>query len=344
MLVAIMKSTMTRLRRHEKSDISWEGALELLKIPYEYINCYDYDVVSKLKDYTHLIWHYENYMNADLMEAQNILDTAEKMGLKVFPNHNTGWHFDDKIAEVYALQAVKAPIPENWMFYEPDVCFNWLKSEARYPLIGKLRRGSGSNNVKLLKNKKEAVAYAKKMFSGGFSPAQSLLYKTYSKAQSTKDIKTLMNRIKKIPDFLISRKYGKGIPRERGYCYFQEFIKNDGYDIKIAVAGNKCSYLVRNVRKGSFKASGGGDIFYDNKLVKKNIIRSAFEAADKLGMQCVGFDYVVDQRSGKGYIIEMCYGFDFKAIFDCGGYWDRNLVWHQESLNIPLEVVKKLVE
>ena len=82
---------------------------------------------------------------------------------------------------------------------------------------------------------------------------------------------------------------------------------------------------------------------YD-KLIKKNIIRSAFEAADKLGMQCVGFDYVVDQRSGKGYIIEMCYGFDFKAIFDCGGYWDRNLVWHQKSLNIPLEVVKKLVE
>ena len=182
------------------------------------------------------------------------------------------------------------------------------------------------------------------MFSGGFSPAQSLLYKTYSKAQSTKDIKTLVNRIKKIPDFLISRKYGKGIPREKGYCYFQEFIKNEGYDIKIAVAGNKCSYLVRNVRKGSFKASGGGDIFYDNKLIKKNIIRSAFEAADKLGMQCVGFDYVVDQRSGKGYIIEMCYGFDFKAIFDCGGYWDRNLVWHQKSLNIPLEVVKKLVE
>ena len=344
MRVAIMKSTMTRLRSQETGDTTWTGALDVLGIPYEYINCYDYDIITKLKGFTHLIWHYENYMNADLMEAQNILDTAERLGLKVFPNHDTGWHFDDKIAEAYALEAAGAPTPGNWMFYEPDVCINWLKSEARYPLVGKLRRGSGSNNVKLLRNEKEAVAYAKKMFAGGFSPAQSLLYKTYSKVQSTRNIKTLVKRIKKIPDFLISRRYGKGIPREKGYCYFQQFINNNGYDIKIAVVGDKCSYFARNVRKGSFKASGGGDFFYDHSLIKKALVKSAFKAADNIGMQCVGFDYVVDKKTGKGLIIEMCYGFDFKAVYDCGGYWDRNFVWHNETLNVPLEVVKNMIE
>ena len=185
---------------------------------------------------------------------------------------------------------------------------------------------------------------AKKMFAGGFSPAQSLLYKTYSKVQSTRNIKTLVKRIKKIPDFLISRRYGKGIPREKGYCYFQQFINNNGYDIKIAVVGDKCSYFARNVRKGSFKASGGGDFFYDHSLIKKALVKSAFKAADNIGMQCVGFDYVVDKKTGKGLIIEMCYGFDFKAVYDCGGYWDRNFVWHNEPLNVPLEVVKNMIE
>ena len=76
--------------------------------------------------------------------------------------------------------------------------------------------------------------------------------------------------------------------------------------------------------------------------MNENIIRSAFDTADKLGMQCVGFDYVVDKKTGQGLIIEMCYGFDFQAIYDCGGYWDRDFVWHKEAMNVPLEVINNM--
>ena len=41
-------------------------------------------------------------------------------------------------------------------------------------------------------------------------------------------------------------------------------------------------------------------------------------------------------------IIEMCYGFDFQAIYDCGGYWDRDFVWHKEAMNVPLEVINNM--
>ena len=339
--VAICQSELFRKRKDEDSYEEW---LKKNNIPYENLDCYSSDIISKLDNYSALIWHYSNFMNADLMEAQHILDIAEEKGLKVYPNHNTAWHFDDKIAEMYALQSVNAPIPESWVFYDLDKCLNWLEKEAKYPLVAKLRRGSGSNNVKLLKNAADAKGYAKHMFHKGYSPAQSLAYKTYSKVQSTYSIDILKSRIKKIPKFLKSLQYSKGMVNEIGYCYFQEFIKNDGYDIKVAVANGKCSFLLRKTRKGSYKASGSGDIFYDKAYVTEQIISSAQEAAKALKMQCVGFDYVVRASDGKGFIVEMCHGFDHEAIAECGGYWDENHIWHDEPLDVADEIMKQIVE
>ena len=336
----------TLLSRHQKNNAvttqSWTQWLDDNEIPWERIDCYSTDIVSRLPNYSALLWHYENYSNADLMEAQNILDVAESMGLKVYPDHHTAWHFDDKIAEMYALQAVGAPIPESWVFYELSKCLEWLEKDAPYPIVAKLRRGSGSNNVKLLHNASEAKHYAKKMFSKGFSPAQSLAYKAYSKVQSTRDFKTFINRAKKIPDFLWSRRFGKGLPIERGYCYFQKYIENSGYDIKLAVVGEKCSFLTRHVRKADFRASGSGDIFYDRSLVPEEAVRSAFEAVKGLKAQCIGFDYVVESKTLKPYIIEMCHGFDVDAIYRANGYWTPDLVWHDKPLNVKAEILENM--
>lgn len=343
--VAICKSLLSRHKTNDAIIIpSWTEWLDEHGIPWEYIDCYDTDIISKLPNYSGLIWHYENYSNADLMEAQNILDIASSMGLRVYPDHNTAWHFDDKIAEMYALQAVGAPIPKSWVFYELETCLKWLENECKYPIVAKLRRGSGSNNVKLIKNYSDAKKYAKRMFGEGVSPAQSIVYKTFSKVQSTKDWKTFVNRFKKIPDFLWSRRFGKGLPNEKGYCYFQQYIPNNNFDIKVAVVNGKCSFLTRHTRKADFRASGSGDIFYDKNLITDDIIQSAFDAADKLGVQCVGFDYVTNRKTNKGCIIEMCHGFDADAIYECGGYWDRGLKWHDEPLNVKYEIMEQMFE
>ena len=311
-------------------------------IPYEIVDCYRYDIISKLYNYSGLIWPIGNWVLPDILEGRNILRIAEQKGLKVFPNQNTVWHFDDKIAEMYALQSVNAPIPKSWVFYVLDDCLEFLET-AQYPLIAKLRCGSGASNVKMLKTKSGAIKYAKRMFEKGFDPSPSLLYKAYSKAQSSRDWKTIVSRVKRIPEFLNTRRHGKQLPREKGYCYFQEFIPNDGFDLKIAVVGDKLSFLVRDVRKGDFRASGGGSLYYDNKLVSNNIIQSAFKTSEALGLQCMGFDYVVDKNSGEGKIIEMCYGFDWTAIRDANGYWDKNGIWYDEQLLVLEEVLENIM-
>ena len=73
--------------------------------------------------------------------------------------------------------------------------------------------------------------------------------------------------------------------KEKGYVYFQEFIPNDGFDLKIVVIGDKLSFIGRKIRKDDFRASGGGDLFYDKNLVTQNVISSAFSTNDKLGLQ-----------------------------------------------------------
>ena len=98
------------------------------------------------------------------MVARSILYSAEQMGLRVFPNFCTAWHFDDKIAETYLLQSVKAPIPRSWVFYSSDSAARFFESDCEYPVVAKLRCGSGSNNVRLIRDRKEAISNVQTMF------------------------------------------------------------------------------------------------------------------------------------------------------------------------------------
>ncbi len=321
---------------------SWAEYCQENGIYYEFVDCYQPDVIERLKNFDCLFWHIGNYVLQDMMMGRSILFAANNMGLKIFPDYNTSWHFDDKVAETYLLQSGGIPIPDSWMFYLYEDCANWLINKANYPLIAKLRCGSGSNNVRLLRTKEEAIKYAKKMFRGGYKTHPSLLFKTKSQVLSSSDWKTIKARFKRIPEFLHTLSRAKMFPNEKGYVFFQEFIPNDGYDLKIVVVGDKLSFIGRNIRKGDYRASGGGDLFYEKKLISQDIISSAFEASDKFHFQCMGYDYVVDKTTGKGKIVEISYGFSHVALLNAGGFFDRNGVWYNEPLNAPVEVIKNI--
>ena len=338
--LGICESILSQQRKNFGLDMDIRPFLDEQGIPYVEIDGYAYDIIKKMDELSGLYWWYSHYGFSDKAEAQHILDIAESKGLRVYPNHNTAWHFDDKIAEMYALQNVHAQIPQSWVFYRREDCDTWINEKAEFPIVAKLRNGSGSNNVKLLKTREQAHTYCKRMFSSGLKSAPSLAYKTFSKVQSTKDWKTFIHRFKQIPNFLKARAMAMSLGTEKEYCYFQEFVPNDGFDLKIVVVNNKLGFLARSVRKGDFRASGGGDIFYDKRLVTKSIIDEAFRVADELKTQCMGFDYVVDSRTGNGLIVEMCHGFDHEAIYDAGGYFDREGNWYDIPLHCGRETIK----
>jgi len=84
-------------------------------------------------------------------------------------------------------------------------------------------------------------------------------------------------------------------------------------------------------------------LFYDKGKVTKNVIDSAFRVSDELGFRCMGYDYVVDAKTGEGKIIEISYGFSHAAVLSAEGYFDRNGIWIDQALNVPYEILSSLI-
>lgn len=238
--------------------IPWIKYCKENNLDYEVVNCYDSDIIQKLRGFDILLWHFGNYSYQDMKFARSILYTAKNMGLKVFPDYNDSWHFDDKIAETYLLQSINAPIPKSWMFYSKDKVEDWLKKDPQFPVVAKLKSGSGSHNVKLIESADEMRRYSNKMFNKGLSPVPSFLYKATSNLKSSKSMKDIKARLKRLPEFIRTLSGAKEFANEKGYVYLQEFTPNDGFDLKIVAVGNKLSFIGRNIREGDFRASGGG--------------------------------------------------------------------------------------
>jgi len=321
----------------------WINYCKENNIPYEIVDCYHTNIINQLKDFDCLLWHFSNYSYSDMLFARSILYSAKQMGLKIFPDYNDAWHFDDKVAEMYALQAINAPIPKSFVFYDLLSFDNWLKTKPILPIVGKLRTGSGSHNVKLLKTEYQLRQYAKRMLSKGYDPAPSLIYKTSSNIRSSHDWETFKKKFKRIPEFFRVLAGAKKFSNERGYVYLQEFIPNKGYDMKVVVVGNKLSGFVRPVRSHDFRASGCGEAFFDKQYFTKSIIKSAFEIADSLDTQCIGFDYVVNKETGEGLIVEISYGFSNLYVMSSKAYFDIDCNWHDEPLNAPEEILKNMI-
>jgi hypothetical protein len=51
--------------------------------------------------------------------ARRLLPVIEReLKLVVYRNQNTCWHYDDKIAQAYLLEAAGIPVPKTWVWFE----------------------------------------------------------------------------------------------------------------------------------------------------------------------------------------------------------------------------------
>lgn len=311
--------------------------LEREKISFLLVNAYDTNIISFLKsnEITHFFWHFHHIIPKDILMARYLLFSLEKIGIKVYPNFNTSWHFDDKVAQKYLLEAHNAPIVDSWVFYNIQDALIWLK-EAEYPLVAKLRRGAGSYNVIKLNNYNEARKYTRKMLGKGVNPAPRPLADVKTKfnvAKNSNGLKGVIKRLKKAPRFIREVLNARNnFPYEKGYVYFQKFIAGADCDYRIAMVGNKAWGSKRLVRKNDFRASGAGQSIEDPNLIPLELVKLSFELKNSLDVQSIAFDYVLDSDS-KPYIVEISYCFGFDGD-DGTFYWDENLKLHNEAFDL----------
>ena len=262
-------------------------------------------------------------------------------GKVVFPDFNTGWHFDDKVGQKYLLEAIGAPLVPSFAFYTKAEALKWA-NETTFPKVFKLRGGAGAANVKLARTKSDAVKLINKAFGSGFSQFDRIghLKERFNKWRQGKD--TLIGVAKGIARLFIPTEFAKFHAPEKGYAYFQEFIPNNIFDIRVIVIGGKRLYgMKRMCRKGYFRASGSSEFQYD--MIDDNVLQIAFDVAQKLQFQSIAFDFIYDEK-GNPLIIESSYGYGTKGSSKCPGYWTSDLAYHEENFNPQSWMVEEVIK
>lgn len=309
----------------------WITYCQERSIPYKTVNCYDTDIISQLDDCDALMWHHYHKSEKDTLFAKQLLFSLEMSGKIVFPDFRTGWHFDDKLGQKYLLEAIDAPLVPSVAFYSKQEAFQWAKN-ATFPKVFKLRRGSSSGNVRMIKSADVAKRYINRAFGRGFGQHDAWgdisdrwrLYKT-GKVKLKKVFDGFARLVFPIP-------YARILGKDRGYIYFQDFIPDNTHDIRINYVFNKCFGSRRGVRPGDFRASGSMIVVdKDMANIPLKAIQIAFDVANKLKLQTAAFDFVL--KDGEPLIVELSYGFGYPSYQFEVGYWDDSLEYHPGSFN-----------
>jgi glutathione synthase/RimK-type ligase-like ATP-grasp enzyme len=309
----------------------WVSYCENNNVAYKLVNAYDSNIIDQLKDCTAFMFHFHHTIIKDYLFAQQLLFSLQQKGLKVFPDFNTAWHFDDKLGQKYLLESIGARIPKTSVFYERKDALTFIE-ETKFPLVFKLRGGAGSNNVALLKTKEEAITFINKAFNKGFS--------NYNKRGDLKDEwkrwkqkkSSNIDLLKSIRRLVFSTKFAKMVGNESGYFMVQEFVPENKADIRVVTIGDKAFAIKRLVRDNDFRASGSGKIIYDKSEIPQSCVDYAFEISKKLGTQCCAYDFVFDHQN-QPIIVEINYGFAHRSYNDCPGYYLQSGEFIEKSID-----------
>ncbi len=310
-------------------------------IEYKIVDAFHNDIIEHLKDCDVFMWHHHHTNFKDVILAKKILFALEHAGIKVFPNFKTGWHFDDKVAQKYLLEAISAPLVPSHVFYDKYQALNWAK-KTTYPKVFKLKGGAGASNVKLVRNYLQARVLINKAFGHGFAQFDRFGHfkERLNKFKSGKE--SFIGILKGIARIFIVPEFARQQSREKGYIYFQNFIPDNNFDTRVVVInGEVAAAEKRFVRKGDFRASGSGDFSYENIDIKS--IEIAFNIANKLGLKSVAFDFILDEMKNP-LIVEISYGFGTSGISNVLGYWDKNLTWHESKFKFEDWIIENILE
>ncbi len=311
------------------------------KIPYKIVNAYCTKIVKDLDDCAIFIWHHSHVNPKDVLFAKQLLFSLEQAGKIVYPDWKTGWHFDDKLGQKYLLEALNLPLVPTYVFFSKKEALEWA-SEYQFPAVFKLRGGAGSYNVKLVKTRKEARRIIKKAFGKGFRQFDPIVDIKEKVIKLLKGYAGIRELLRAIAHLVYPYQLEKSKGREKGYVYFQEFIPDCKYDIRVQMVGEKSYAMIRHVRNNDFRASGGGNIDYDGSKVPLNAIKLSQKVAQTLNMQTLAIDLLPYKDSYLIAEISCAFAID-EGELDFG-YYDSDYKWQLGIINPYAWMVEYLIK
>ncbi len=266
--------------------------------------------------------------SVSLIRQRNLITVIDRiLDVPCFPDWNTAWHYDEKLAMTMLLQAKGYPFAKSWLFWDEASALDWAQ-QAEYPLVFKLKNGASSINVVKVDGFQRARKLIKLMFGRGIMNSRVPGADRFSVYK--KDLLYLLRVRAQEALGKYKLKYNKhGNPsRQRGYALFQEFLPNNNFDYRVNIYGNATFAFKRLNRPGDFRSSGSGRYDFDPRGIPEEVLQIAQRISKEMRFQMMAFDFLMD-KEGKPAIIEIGCQSAGIAVAQCPGYWDWDLNWHE---------------
>lgn len=311
----------------------WIEALESLGVKIRIRDFHAPGSIDQLRGVDGVMWHYY-HSERDRQSAPKILAAIETgLGIPVFPNLATRWHYDEKIAQHYLFESIGAPEVKTWIFWDRESAAQFIET-CSYPIVFKLSLGAGASNVVKSDSSGDARAFVTRMFRRGLQPGTLNEHAPRKFPGSGREVRAWLWRGIEGARYVLAGELPPVLGNhhvQKHYLYLQEFLPDNPSDIRITVIGNRAFGFRRRNRPGDFRASGSGSIDWDPERIPEKALRIAHDLSRDCGFQSMAYDFLVDS-AGELRISEISYCYLNLAVFECPGHWDRNLVWHSGQI------------
>lgn len=244
--------------------------------------------LSAAENFDIIIWHPFS-SPASREEAETKIYFLEKYLKKIcFPSFDEIWGYEHKVRTSYLSTFFSLPLVPTFTTNNKTDALDFI-NHTTFPILSKITTGSSSNDVTKIDNKKEAIKYANSCFSD------------------------------------IGRKTYWPYIRQKNYVYFQKFISDAKYDLRIITVGNKVFGYYRYAKEGDFRASGAG--IREKKALPEEAMRIALDTRSKLRATSLAVDMLYSENEKKYYIIETSIFFGIEspaqlAVNGLPGYYE----------------------
>lgn len=243
----------------------YERFLKNNRVRYEFYDITAHDWMERAKQFDVIIWHTASDPVTQSCAESKIYVLDKLMGKVCLPSFDEIWSYENKINAHYLYQFHNLPeIPTFVTFDKKDALA--FARETAYPVISKLTTGSAAHGVEKINSERECVRLIDNVFSA------------------------------------TGRKTYWPFCRQKGYVYFQQFIEDATFDLRIIVIGNKLLGYYRLPKKGDFRASGAG--IYEKKDIPEAALDLAYRVKEAFKSRCLATDLLYSEKRHQYYIIE----------------------------------------
>lgn len=317
MIVAIQPDDYTSFRTPDRSDASsprWAKGIEEVGHEVRWVDVYRADILEQLGGCDGFMWRWAHFGGMSRI-ARRLMPVLEReMGLTVYPDQSTCWHYDDKIAQRLLLEAAGIPIPRTWVWFEQEAALSWAKN-ASYPVVLKLAAGAGSTNVRLVRSHQEACVWITRLFAEGVANLEGPPRGQYPWSVK-KRLRGAFKAIVKGQSLYDPLLHGE---RHQDYVLFQEFLPDNPFDTRVTVIGDRAFAFRRFNRPNDFRSSGSGNFDVNPAEIDLWTVRLAFQVAQRLNTQSIAIDGL---RRGEDRVVgEISYTYVSWVVHECPGHW-----------------------